>query len=109
MQKTLMETMTLRQWYAGQALAGLMANPQVVNPDDLEDGFEYDNKFEHQHGVTIEKECFHRADMLIALEEQEQLSREISYQMMLEREREKRIKRDIDLLAQEEISKGEKA
>lgn len=109
MRKTLMETITLRQWYAAHALMGLMSNPTVVNPDNLEEGFEYDDKFKYQHGVTIEEECLHRADMLIALEEQEQRSMEEARKRRMERERKQRLERDLDLLAQEEISKGEKA
>lgn len=45
--------MTLRQWYAGQALAGLIANPNMC-PATLE---------EINHGAS---RCFDMADAMIA-------------------------------------------
>jgi hypothetical protein len=58
MGKSLMETMTLRQWYAGQALTGLLTDNSNLLP-----------------GEKV-KYAWHVADKMIAFEEEEERERE---------------------------------
>ena len=44
--------MTLRDWFAGQALAGIMANPSVV---EVPDGRVYQAAYRHADGMIAQR------------------------------------------------------